>query len=500
MAIVKVTNSKAGIGKAINYVTQEEKTEEKLISGINCTPETALDEMNATKEQFRKTEGRQYAHYVHSFKPGENIDHEQAHKLALELSEKQFKGYEVLVATHKDKNHIHSHIIVNSVSYEDGRKLHSSKKDLAEVKELSNKICEREGLSITEPQKDALTSFNAKKYKSLEKGVEGGYKSYMLDLWKDVNSSMKKATSKEQFIQSMNQKGYEVKWSDSRKYITYVPPKGRPIRDSNLAETFKNEKLSKEGLLNEFNRNRERFREQGNNISRDERERSHGEQGATSPSGINNSANKITRAEVEQSIFFGQGTSKVYGVRDDKSFSLDKTEQRETGQVNRAISDREENTRGEQKATSRENKQDNSRVTTGNESIKRNELSEDRRINQSSTEVTRDNTRDIHEISGDITRSQQHGESDNMERESKTILHSTGSNDRIDIDDSRSLSSDNLLDKIVSRFDEPLKKLEEKEKEKKELAEIEAKAREERKLKLEPKPIRTQSRDLGPEL
>lgn len=500
MAIVKVTNSKAGIGKAINYVTQEEKTEEKLISGINCTPETALDEMNATKEQFRKTEGRQYAHYVHSFKPGENIDHEQAHKLALELSEKQFKGYEVLVATHKDKNHIHSHIIVNSVSYEDGRKLHSSKKDLAEVKELSNKICEREGLSITEPQKDALTSFNAKKYKSLEKGVEGGYRSYVLDLWKDVNSSMKKATSKEQFIQSMNQKGYEVKWSDSRKYITYVPPKGKPIRDSNLAKTFKNEKLSKEGLLNEFNRNRERFREQGNNISRDERERSHGEQGATSTNGINNSANKITRAEVEQSIFFGQGTSKVYGVGDDKSFSIDKTEQRETGKVNGAISNREENTRGEQKATSRENKQDNSRVTTGNGRLEKDKLSEDRGNDKSIAENTRNNTGDIHQVSGDTSRDRQNGKGEDMEGKSHSILNTTRSDNRIDTDDSRSLSSDNLLDKIVSRFDEPLKKLEEKEKEKKALEEIEAKAREERKLKLEQKPIRPQSRDYGPEL
>lgn len=497
MAIVKVTNSKAGIGKAINYVTQEEKTEEKLISGINCTPETALDEMNATKEQFRKTEGRQYAHYVHSFKPGENIDHEQAHKLALELSEKQFKGYEVLVATHKDKNHIHSHIIVNSVSYEDGRKLHSSKKDLAEVKELSNKICEREGLSITKPQKDVLTSFDAKKYKSLEKGVEGGYRSYMLDLWKDVNESMKKATSKEQFIQSMNQKGYEVKWSDSRKYITYVPPKGRPIRDSNLAETFKNEKLSKEGLLNEFNRNRERFREQGNNISRDERERSHG---ATSPSGINNSANKITRAEVEQSIFFGQGTSKVYGVGDDKSFSIDKTEQRETGKDNGAFSDREENRRGEQKTTYRENKQDNSRIEGRNEISKRNELSEDRGNDKSIAENTRNNTGDIHQVSGDIARYRQDGKGEDMEGQSHSILNTTRSDNRIDTDDSRSLSSDNLLDKIVSQFDEPLKKLEEKEKEKKALAEIEAKAREERKLKLEQKPIRPQSRDYGPEL
>jgi hypothetical protein len=266
MAIVKVTNSKASIGKAISYVTKEEKTEDRLISGINCTPESAIDEMNATKEQFRKTEGRQYAHYIHSFKPGENIDHEQAHKLALELAEKQFEGYEVLVATHKDKDHVHSHIIVNSVSFENGQKFHSSKKDLAKVKEISNKICEREGLSITKPNRE-LTSFNMKKYKALERGYDknDNYSSYMLELWKNVSSSIKVATSKEQFVENMNQKGYGVKWSDTRKYITFIPPKGkgRPIRNSTLAETFKNDKFSKEGLLNEFSRNGERLRERG---------------------------------------------------------------------------------------------------------------------------------------------------------------------------------------------------------------------------------------------
>jgi hypothetical protein len=263
MAIVKVTNSKASISKAISYVTKEEKTEEKLVSGINCTPESAIDEMKATKEQFRKTEGRQYAHYIQSFSPDEKITHDQAHKIALELSEKQFKGYEVLVVTHKDKSHIHSHIVVNSVSYEDGRKLHSSKKDLAEVKDKSNEICEREGLTRTEPNKTTLTSFDNKKYKALEKGMEGEYKSYMLDLWKHVNSFMKKAKNKEQFIESMKEKGYGVSWSDTRKNITFTTPEGKKVRNSNLAKTFKNDKFTKEGLLNEFRRNGEEVRREG---------------------------------------------------------------------------------------------------------------------------------------------------------------------------------------------------------------------------------------------
>ncbi|AOR24986.1 relaxase/mobilization nuclease domain-containing protein [Clostridium taeniosporum] len=467
MAIVKVTNSKASIGKAINYVTKEEKTEDKLVSGINCTPETVLHEMKATKEQFRKTDGRQYAHYIHSFKPGEQITHEKAHKLALEISEKQFKGYEVLVATHKDKDHIHSHIIVNSVSYEDGRKLHSSKKDLAEVKELSNKICEREGLSIIKPQKDVLTSFNAKKYKSLEKGLEGTYKSYMLDLWKNVNIFKKVATCKEQFIQNMNNKGYQVNWSDTRKYITYTTPEGKRVRDSNLVKTFKNEKLSKEELLNEFSRNGEKL-------------------GGT----------YRAKGDIGKSILFGR--NEVSSGRDDKLINVDKTEQRQTEPNNRPVEERKTDTRARADREHTEIKQGSPSITFGNGGSEERQQSKDRGINPDNTENSRSNTGYIHEVSRDTVRDKQLREGENLEGQSNPILNTTRSDNRIDIDDSRSLSTNNPLDELVKKFDKTLQKAEEREKEKKAFAELQAKAREERKLKLEQKPkVKYKSMDRG---
>ena len=82
MAVIKVTNSKATLSKAISYITKEEKTEERLVSGVNCNAETALDEMMATKEQFNKLEGRQYYHYVQSFSTEDNIDHQKAHRIS----------------------------------------------------------------------------------------------------------------------------------------------------------------------------------------------------------------------------------------------------------------------------------------------------------------------------------------------------------------------------------------------------------------------------------
>ena len=137
MAVIKAVSSKAGIGHAIDYVTKKEKTEEKLVSGLHCEPETVKEEMQATKELWGKTDGRTYKHYVQSYHEDEKITPEQAHKNAVELAEhtKAWKGHEVLIATHIDKGHIHTHFIVNSVNYEDGHKLQWSKHDLKDLKE-----------------------------------------------------------------------------------------------------------------------------------------------------------------------------------------------------------------------------------------------------------------------------------------------------------------------------------------------------------------------------
>ena len=110
MAVIKAVSSKAGIGHAIDYVTKKEKTEEKLVSGLHCEPETVKEEMQATKELWGKTDGRTYKHYVQSYHEDEEITPEQAHKNAIELAEhtKAWKGHEVLIATHIDKGHIHT--------------------------------------------------------------------------------------------------------------------------------------------------------------------------------------------------------------------------------------------------------------------------------------------------------------------------------------------------------------------------------------------------------
>lgn len=261
MAIIKAVNSKASIGRGINYITQEEKTEEKLISGINCNPETAIDEMKATKEINSKTTGRQYYHFIQSFNPIDRVDPQTAHKLGKEWLERndKFKGYEIVLATHVDKEHTHNHFIINSVSFETGMKLHTNKKEYQKMKEISNQISRENGLTIPEKsqEKGKITSFNQNKYQAMKRHFEGNYKSYVIDTAIAVSQVKETATSKYDFIEKMEQQGYTTNWKDTSKNVTFInQDTGKRVRLSNLEKTFNDNSFTKGGLINEFERNK----------------------------------------------------------------------------------------------------------------------------------------------------------------------------------------------------------------------------------------------------
>ena len=258
MAVIKAINSKASLAKAINYVTKKEKTEEHLISGIDCVPKNAINEMKFTKEQWNKTEGRQYMHLTQSFKADEKITPEQAHKIAYNLFKNQYKGHEKLIVTHTDKEHIHSHIIVNSVNFENGYKLQQSKKDLQKLKDRSDQLCKEQGLTITQKQKE-ISTYDIGKYKAIENASKGEYKSYILKTALDVSKTKELAKSKDEFIELMNKQGYKVDWQDKHKYITFTDKDGHKVRNANIEKTFKIE-CGKEQLINEFTRNSEKTR------------------------------------------------------------------------------------------------------------------------------------------------------------------------------------------------------------------------------------------------
>jgi hypothetical protein len=246
MAIVNFINtkakSKAALKKIINYVTQYEKTDEKLISGKDLLPECALSEMMMTKKQFNKTGGRQYLHMVQSFSPEENIGYEKVHEVALELAD-YFENFQVLVATHKDRKHIHSHFIINSVNFDNGLKFQQSFEQLQKVMDKSDEICKRHGLSVLE-EREFGKRLSRNEFQVAKKGM-----SLKMKLIGVIRDGISETSSKEEFIHYMNSRGYSVNWQDSRKYITYTVPSGKKYRCNRLHD----KKYTKEEMENVFN-------------------------------------------------------------------------------------------------------------------------------------------------------------------------------------------------------------------------------------------------------
>lgn len=258
MAVLKAVHSKAKLSVAINYITKKEKTVERLISGVHCDPMSAVLEMENTKSIWHKTKGRQYDHYIQSFAPGENITPEQAHAIALRWASGEFFGYECLVATHVDRDHIHSHVIVNSVNYQTGKKLHTSAHWLKEAKEFSDNLCREVGLSVCEKgktfdgqERTDATSWSKDQYQLLEKASRGEVKSFLLEIAVAVCMVLKCAISREDFKKRLLDYGIDTTWTDKRKYITFADLNGNKVRNKKLSEVFHVD-FSKEGLEHEF--------------------------------------------------------------------------------------------------------------------------------------------------------------------------------------------------------------------------------------------------------
>ena len=246
MAIIEAISSKAYLKTIINYVTQDKKTNANLITGKDCLAESSLEEMLYTKELYNKNNGRQYIHIIQSFDPKDNLSAEQVHNTGIRLAEK-FNGYQVLVATHIDKKHLHNHLVVNSVSFENGYKIQMSKKNLQDLKDYSDKLCLEIGASVI-PKKENTQYIKRNEYRVAEQG-----KSWKFKLINAIDLSLAESSNKQEFIKSMNKLGYQVNWTDTRKYITYTTPEGYKCRDNKLYE----EKYTKGVMENEFRRIKE---------------------------------------------------------------------------------------------------------------------------------------------------------------------------------------------------------------------------------------------------
>ena len=281
--INKRTNTHGAMRNCIEYVLRQDKTSELLtyVTGPYCHDEINYDLVYRTfleeKKMWDKDSGRMYAHNIISWHKDEQITPEQALEFGKEFAENWFSGFQTLVAVHKDKDHIHCHLVTNSVSYEDGRKLHNTRKDLERMKQLTNQMCRERGLTVAEKgkhfdgsqiEKGEVIAWSKDKYNLFRQQVKD---SFVADCAMAVLKALENCISKEKFIEKMKQFGWNVNWTEKRRHITFQNQEGKKVRDSNLFKTFHLD-ISKEGLENEFNGNRKKARDSANRDSRSDEE------------------------------------------------------------------------------------------------------------------------------------------------------------------------------------------------------------------------------------
>ena len=398
MAVIKRIASKATPRKIVSYLTQEEKTEEKLIGGKDCDPDNVVNDFNMTQELYGKTGGVKYHHIIQSFSPEDNITPEKAHEIGKELAESQFKGFEVFVVTHKDKDHIHNHLVVNSVSFENGLKYNASNKSLWDIKRESNRLCERENLKTLDLYHKA-----EKRISSAEKRIMDRGQIPWKDELRQIIDIARERTKDLQSFREFLEKNFEIETRVTKNSISYKhPDHGKAIRGRSLGD-----KYNKEELENEFNG-------QEKSIFRD------GERGTNfGYEGISDLDKEFERRadSLEQQI--------------NKDHRLNRERER-------AIQEQRENKRREEQGTKRENTrslQDDDKEIRGTERASSREVRKDFEGSRKYQEISHGNDESI-KSNGSSSRENRQTE---LEGQSKTICNSNGNNARSNIDNSRSI-------------------------------------------------------------
>ena len=249
----------------VNYQTYSTDADKtgciRLISGKDCCPEIAFQEFMATKNSFKKADQTMFYHYDQAFKDGESISPKTAHEIAVKFAEDNYPDFEVVIATHVDNEHLHSHFIINSVSFKTGKKLHQGPKTLLKLRAYSDQICQQYGLTTLEP----YTGGKAQSLASREYRVAAKGQSWKFSLMNAIDTAMIISGTKQDFIKNMERQGYSIRWESSRKYITYTCPNTMSCRDIKLHDN----RYLKEMIEREFELRRIEAAERRHRLNRD---------------------------------------------------------------------------------------------------------------------------------------------------------------------------------------------------------------------------------------
>lgn len=201
----KTEKKEDSLNQVSDYLRNPEKTQEPFLTGINCQPDTAPEEMDFVKKQFGKEDGILAHHVFQSFLPGE-ITPELAHQLGIELATRLWADrFQVVIATHLDKAHIHNHLLLNSVSFVDGKKYNGCKKTYAEIRSVSDALCREYGLSVIHDPK-----YRGKSRAEWEAEHSGRptWRSLIRD---DIDLAIQKSKTMNDFYQELKNMHYDLK-------------------------------------------------------------------------------------------------------------------------------------------------------------------------------------------------------------------------------------------------------------------------------------------------
>ena len=221
----------------MDYASDDYKTEKSLyVSGVNITPDTAKYKMQQTKLRYGKTDGIIAFHAIQSFKPGE-VTSELAHKIGVEFAKEMWGDrFEVLIATHLNKQHLHNHFVINSVSFVDGKKYYDNKANYNLMKKISDRLCEENNLSVIRNPKS-----KGKNYAEWL-AEKNGYPTIRGQIKDELDEIIKCSYTYEQFWKILKQRGYAVKLDV--KYIALKPAYSqRYIRLKSLGKNYSEEAI-----------------------------------------------------------------------------------------------------------------------------------------------------------------------------------------------------------------------------------------------------------------
>ncbi len=273
MAINKVINRKTSSHKAmknvISYVLKDEKVKEGYVEINGPYPAESINSKDilntwiAEKKLWNKDSGRMYAHNVISFHKDENISPAEVLEIGKAFTDKFFPDHQCLIGVHQDKDHLHCHIVTNTVSYINGLKLHQTKHDLELQKNYTNQLCLEHGLSVAEKgrhfdgssiDQGEIITWSKDKYNLT---INESQKSYLVDCALVITDVLEAGCkSQDEFVSHMTDRGWSVAWTDNKKHITFENDEGKKVRDSNISKTFSMD-IGKEALYAEFERQKE---------------------------------------------------------------------------------------------------------------------------------------------------------------------------------------------------------------------------------------------------